>query len=44
MPASVPNQGDTPLPIGLNAADCRRHLFDETGLSLERNVALTDSI
>jgi multiple sugar transport system ATP-binding protein len=40
LPGSAPIRADVPLPIGLNAADC--HLFDETGVALERSVALTD--
>jgi multiple sugar transport system ATP-binding protein len=40
LPGSAAIRADVPLQIGLHATDC--HLFDESGVALERSVALTE--
>ena len=40
LPGSAPIRTDETVPIGIGAADC--HLFDASGIALERRVELTD--
>lgn len=40
LPGSAGVRPDQPIVAGINVADC--HLFDATGISFERHVALTD--
>ena len=40
LPGSAPIRTDETVPIGICADDC--HLFDASGIALERRVALTD--